>query len=61
MSAPDFSGMARDEIVAWFSNAPDAELAEVVRSAQPVQATTAAGPAAGDTSIPLLLTSIRDR
>ena len=58
MSAPDFSGMGRDEIVAWFSNAPDSELAEVIRTAQPAEAATAVGPAA-DTSIPLLLTSIR--
>lgn len=59
MSAPDFDSMSKDEIVEWFVTAGDGDLAEVVRTAQPVRNTVAPQSGSGDSAIPLLLTSIR--
>jgi Arc/MetJ-type ribon-helix-helix transcriptional regulator len=59
MSGPEFDDMSKAEIVEWFSNASDDELAEVVRTAQPASDVPAAASGAGTAAVPLLLTSIR--
>lgn len=57
MSTSDFENMSKDQIVDWFTRAPDADLAEVVRTAQRIEEPSTATPA--EVSIPLMLTSIR--
>jgi predicted DNA-binding protein len=50
--------MSRDQALSWFIDAPEADLAEVVRTARPVK-DDAEDVARVETAIPLMLTSIR--
>jgi predicted DNA-binding protein len=52
--------MSKDEVIAWFSEAPDDDLSHVIRNARRVDESDVAGAAEPtDVSIPLMLTSIR--
>jgi predicted DNA-binding protein len=58
VSKRDPGKMTRDQAVAWFAEASDEDLAEVVRAARR-PAPEAGRPAAAEAAIPLVLTSIR--
>jgi predicted transcriptional regulator len=58
VTAWDFAEMSRDDAVAWFNQASDKELAEVVRTAQRADREGSLQPI-GEVPISLMLTSIR--
>ncbi len=65
MSGHDFDEMSKEQAITWFTQAPDDDLAEVVRTARPVIGSSRpvddsrSTQPVGEVPIPLMLTSIR--